>query len=110
MSSSDITYLAPSKSVRGIVSNNPDKFRIYEFYVNEMQFPEQTSMDLFISLTPCSGKLQFYISDDRARLFRERAKITQDTDIIDVRTNQYQSTKDPNSVVTVVHKTSKVGS
>ena len=39
MSSSDITYLAPDKAVRGIVSNSPDKFRIYEFYVNDMQFP-----------------------------------------------------------------------
>ena len=112
MSSSDITYLAPNKAVRGIVSISPDKFRIYEFYVNDMQFPEDKSkgMDLFISLTPCSGKLQFFISDERSRLFKGKAKITDDKSVLDVTTNGYKNSKDPNSKVNVVHKSSKISS
>jgi hypothetical protein len=110
MSSSDITYLAPNKTVRGVVSNNKDKYRIYEFFVNSMQFPTDSQMgvDLFISLTPCSGKLEFYISDDRERLFKSRSKLTDEANILDVTTNEYKSSEDPNSLVVVQHKKSKV--
>ena len=103
MSSSDITYLAPNNTVRGVVSNSKDKYRIYEFFVNSMQFPtdRQFGVDLFISLTPCSGKLEYYISDDRDRLFKSRSKLTDEANILDVKTNDYKSSNDPNSLVVV---------
>jgi hypothetical protein len=34
MSASDIVYLAPGQPIRGVVSDNPNKFKVYEFYVN----------------------------------------------------------------------------
>jgi hypothetical protein len=83
MSASDVVYLAPDKAIRGVVSDNPNKFRVYEFYVNKMQFPEvdqnllmKRGMDLFISLTPCTGKLKFYISDDFKNLFKKQSEVT----------------------------------
>ena len=45
MSASDVSYLAPGQTVRGAVSNDPNKYKIYEFYVNKMQFPEDTAGD-----------------------------------------------------------------
>ena len=36
MSSSDITYLPPSVNIRSVVSDDPNKYKIFEFYVNEM--------------------------------------------------------------------------
>lgn len=83
ISASDVVYLAPDQAVRGVVSDNPNKFRVYEFYVNKMQFPEveeqklrERGMDLFISLTPCSGKLKFYISDNYKNLFKKQSEVT----------------------------------
>ena len=40
MSASDVVYLAPDQVIRGVVSDNPNKYRVYEFYINKMQFPE----------------------------------------------------------------------
>jgi hypothetical protein len=49
MSSSDVTFLSPGKAVRGIVSDSPGKLRVYEFFVNEMQFPEITDQEAYDS-------------------------------------------------------------
>lgn len=97
--------------IRGVVSDNPNKYRVYEFYINKMQFPEvddiiltQRGMDLFISLTPCSGRLKFYISDNYKNLFKKQSEVTT--------TNHHAQGKldiGSNQTVVVEHKTSKVG-
>ena len=79
MSASDVSYLAPGQTVRGAVSNDPDKYKIYEFFVNKMQFPEDTTgaeletrgVDLFVTLTACVGNIKFFISDDFKNLFTD---------------------------------------
>ena len=71
ISSSDVVYLAPSQSLKGYVSANSRKYKIYEFYINKMQFPvsENGFVDLFVTLTPCTGDFGFYISDNVRTLF-----------------------------------------
>lgn len=71
LSSSDVTYLPVEHKIRSVVSDDPNKYKIFEFYVNELQFPKQAldGVDLFITLTPCSGLLKFFISDDYSKLF-----------------------------------------
>jgi len=54
MTASEVTYLPPDETVKGVVSDLPDKYRIYEFYVNKMQFPttdlltQSAGTDLFV--------------------------------------------------------------
>ena len=59
-------------------------------------------MDLFISLTPCSGSLKFYISDQYKNLFTRKSEINGDnvSKKLDINSD---------SEVIVEHKTSKVG-
>ena len=66
MSATDVSYLAPGQTLRGVVSDDPNKYKVYEFYVNKMQFPDAKAgvmhdywdtgiegVDLFITLTAC---------------------------------------------------------
>ena len=39
ISSSEVNYLAPGELTRAIVSDNEDRFRVFEFFVNKKQFP-----------------------------------------------------------------------
>mmetsp|Transcript_13172 Transcript_13172/g.20509 ORF Transcript_13172/g.20509 Transcript_13172/m.20509 type:complete len:88 (+) Transcript_13172:5263-5526(+) len=79
LSSEDVSYLAPGNTIRGVVTDDPNDYKIYEFYVNSMQFPlpaagkpqgEKQPMDLFITMTPCSGNLDLFITDDYSKLFK----------------------------------------
>jgi hypothetical protein len=64
-----------------VVSDDPNKYKIFEFYVNKLQFPESDAdTDLFIALTPCTGSLKFYISDTYENLFTERSEVVTDFD------------------------------
>lgn len=109
ISSSDVSYLPPDTVVRNVVSDDPNKFKVYEFYVNELQFPKgkeaRDGVDLFVTLTPCTGLLRFYISDDYHSLFKEKSEIKHD---------KGNSQLDLNSTgslgVRVIHKQSKVNS
>lgn len=85
ISSSEVNYLAPDESTRAIVSDSADRFRIFEFYVNRRQFPHDDfkelprgpppPMDLFIQMTPCTGLLELYISDDYKNLFSKTSEM-----------------------------------
>lgn len=78
MTASEVTYLPPDETIKGVVSDLPDKYRIYEFYVNSMQFPstdlltQSAGVDLFVQLTPCTGHLKFYMSDSFSNLFHSK--------------------------------------
>lgn len=100
MSASDVSYLAPGQSIRGVVSTNPDKYKIYEFYINKMQFPtSEQSVDLFVTLTPCMGKMKFYISDDFHTLFTDETELKNDGSAL-----KLSDSRDIN----IIHKKSKV--
>jgi hypothetical protein len=75
--SSDIVYLAPGQSLKGYVSESTRKYKIYEFYINGLQFPESEdeAVDLFVTLTPCVGKFNFFISDTVQGLFTYEAQL-----------------------------------
>jgi hypothetical protein len=91
-----------------------------------MQFPEMSDydtyaagsskgMDLFISLTPCSGSLKFYISDDYHKLFKKYSELVDDSDGQEgSKAPAYAELNvketGPDSTVLVEHKTSRVGS
>jgi hypothetical protein len=77
LSASDVNYLAPGKTIRGVVSENANKFKVYELFINKMLFPEDQS-DLFITLTPCKGLLNFHISDSIENLFTEESQMNND--------------------------------
>lgn len=64
-----------------MVSEQPNKYKIYELYINEMFFPKVSSsegVDLFVSITPCAGLLKYYISDNFGKLFTKRSEINHD--------------------------------
>ena len=76
LSSSDISFLPAGKAIRGVVSNNPNKYKIYELYINNLLFPTSTKQsDLFIALTPCKGLMRFFISDKVTNLFKEDSEM-----------------------------------
>ena len=60
-----------------MVSDLPNKYKVFEFYVNELQFGDEADdgIDLFIALTPCTGLLKYFISDDFQNLFTERSEL-----------------------------------
>ena len=75
MGSNDVVYLAPGQTLKGYASDATHKYKIYEFYINELQFPESKneSIDLFVTLTPCVGEFNFFISDSIRELFTYEA-------------------------------------
>lgn len=40
MTASEVTFLPSDEPIKGVVSDQPSGFKIYEFYVNKMQFPQ----------------------------------------------------------------------
>ena len=79
ISSSEVNYLAPGELTRAIVSDSEDRFRVFEFFVNKKQFPSDGSndepVDLFIEMTPCTGLLKLFISDDYNNLFSKKSEM-----------------------------------
>jgi hypothetical protein len=58
--------------VRGHVSNFNSTYKIYEVYINKdtlLANPERT--DFYIEVTPCNGKVNFFVSDDYLALFNK---------------------------------------
>ena len=104
MTASDISYLSPNQSIRGVVSNSDDKYKIYEFNINRMQFPDPINIsggvDLFVTLTPCIGMVQFYISDKMENLFTDSSEQTTNHKISALDTSDQK--------VEIIHKKSKV--
>ena len=107
--------MAPDTRIRSVVSDDPNKYKIYEFYINEMNFPNLTEqddgVDLFFTLTPCSGILKFYISDDYSKLFTERSELAYNTNkfsSIELSDENKASSKEFDSTIRVIHKASKV--
>jgi len=109
ISSSDVSYLAPGETTRAVVSDGADRFKIFEFYVNKRQYyhalkmkkqDRNSKVDLFIQMTPCTGLLEFYISDKYENLFKE-------TSIMQNIANQ-NSLLDSSERVEIQHKRSKV--
>lgn len=111
MSASDVSYLAPEQAVRSVVTDDPSKYKIFEVYVNSMQFPADAAVvDMFIKLTPCTGHLQFYISDDFGNLFQTRSRLDSGRPGQSIDARVYRDgIYDPHVGVHVVHKESKVG-
>ena len=56
------------QTVRGHVSNFNSTYKIYEIYVNS------NDLDLYIDVTPCNGRVGFYVSDDYMSLFKDLNK------------------------------------
>jgi hypothetical protein len=112
MSSSDVTFLPPNNQIRSVVSDDPNKYKIFELYVNELLFPNTTDdgIDLFITLTPCSGLLKFYISDDYNKLFTERSEVSRNNKFssIAVTVENMPDSASFTDAIRVIHKTSKV--
>lgn len=105
MSASDVSYLAPGQSIRGIVSTDPDKYKIYEFYINKMQFPATSDdgVDLFVTLTPCMGQMKFYISDNFENLFTKETELKNNGSL-----NLSEVRSDGRKKINIIHKKSKV--
>jgi hypothetical protein len=64
--------------MRGSVSNKENTYKIYEFYVNPSElYPEKDGgTDLYIQLTPCNGKVDFYVSTDFLSLFNNNSYVS----------------------------------
>lgn len=114
LSNNDVTYLAPDNKVRSAVSEQENKYKIYEIYVNDMFFPiidseKDEGVDLFITITPCSGLLKYYISDDYNRLFTSRSEIKHDSKFskLDAKLEDLPDKVATNSI-DVEHKVSRV--
>lgn len=85
MSASDVDHLEVGSKVRGVVSDEPDKYRVYELNINNMLFPKQLdplghlrparAVDLFLSFTPCAGLMKFYLSDNYNHLFKKFSEL-----------------------------------
>ena len=69
LSGSEIQQIIPGQSMRGHVSNYNQTFKIYEIYINQEDL-DPLGSDLYVELTPCSGKLSFYVSDTYLSLFK----------------------------------------
>mmetsp|Transcript_18505 Transcript_18505/g.31667 ORF Transcript_18505/g.31667 Transcript_18505/m.31667 type:complete len:445 (+) Transcript_18505:4184-5518(+) len=115
LSSSEVSPIAPGQTLKGTVSDEPDKFRIYELFVNRMQFEgyvganESRNVDLFITLRPCTGNLDFFITDDFSQLFKQQSLLKQTLGQSTMKlqgSQQYRS--DPSNEIQVVHKVSKL--
>jgi hypothetical protein len=64
--------LQPGTTVRGHVSNFNSTFKIYELYINKdvlLKNPEKT--DLYIEITPCNGRVNFFVSDDYLAIYNK---------------------------------------
>jgi len=64
--------MQPGTTVRGHVANFNSTYRIYEIYIDKerlQQTPEKT--DLYIEVTPCNGRVNFFVSDDYLALFNK---------------------------------------
>ena len=110
MSATDVSYLAPGQTVRGALSDDPNKYKVYEFYVNKMQFPDPLSsakmggVDLFITLTACTGNVRFFISDDFRSLFTAQSKMESSTKV----TTLDATVEHVGEAISVEHKRSKL--
>ena len=75
MTSSNISPIKAGQKIMGTVKDDPNSYKIYELYVNSLQYQQYLSsnnaVDLFIMLTPCTGNLEFFITDDYKKLFTE---------------------------------------
>jgi hypothetical protein len=78
VSGSEIQYINAGESLRGVVSNKQHTYKIYEFYVNQNDLYEEKDggTDLFIEVTPCNGRVQFFVSDDFASLFNNASYVS----------------------------------
>lgn len=77
MSGSDVQLLIPGTTVYGKVSNRENTYKIYELIINKhLLFNDSTSTDLYISVAPCKGKVDFFVSESYSKLFETSQKIT----------------------------------
>ncbi len=78
VSGSEIQFINAGESLRGVVSNKQHTYKIYEFYVNQNDLYNSTEdgTDLYIEVTPCNGRVQFFVSDDFASLFNNASYVS----------------------------------
>ena len=83
--------------MRGHVSNFNSTFKIYELYINKdvlLNYPEKT--DLYIEVTPCNGRVNFFVSDDYLAIFNKDKTSAGFFDMISQQQFGKLSTKVPN--------------
>lgn len=68
-SGSEIQFMQPGQTVRGHVSNLNQTYKIYEVYINPSSIDSKT--DLHIEVTPCNGRVNFFVSDNYLSLFNK---------------------------------------
>lgn len=81
VSGSEIQYIQPGSSLRGVVSNKNQTYKIYEIYINKNSLFSDGGTDLQIEVVPCNGKVAVYVADDFLQLFNNKSSATY-TDII----------------------------
>eukprot|EP00347_Sterkiella_histriomuscorum_P004193 403361391 len=75
MSSSEVQVLIPGTTIRGHVSNWNQNMKIFEVYINQNHVFTDDSTDLFIQITPCNGRVDFYVSEDYFSLFDTKSSV-----------------------------------
>lgn len=71
----------------GHVSNFNSTFKIYELHINRANIDALTASDLYIEVTPCNGRVTFFVSNDYTNLF-DKDKEIKAGNFLDIRTQQ----------------------
>ena len=58
------------------MQNREYTYKIYEFYVNKQELFRMGASDLYIEVTPCNGRVEFFVSDDFLDLFNNKSKVS----------------------------------
>lgn len=75
LSGSQIQSLQIGHTVRGHVSNFNSTYKIYQVYIDQSILKESQASDLYIEVTPCRGRVTFYVSNDYLSLFKDDKKV-----------------------------------
>ena len=57
------------------MSNFNSTYKIYELHINPDQLNPVSASDLYIEVTPCKGRVNFFVSDDYLSLFNTDKKV-----------------------------------
>jgi hypothetical protein len=79
LSGSEIQYLQPGQTVSGHVSNFEHTYKIYELHVNRDQLNYLNASDLIVEVTPCNGRVTFFVSNDHMSLFKPASEAKSNT-------------------------------
>jgi copper oxidase (laccase) domain-containing protein len=68
--------------MRGHVTNYNQTYKIYEILVNRELVHAQGTSDLYIEITPCNGKVNYFVSDDYLSLFDKEKQGSRFTQLV----------------------------